>query len=226
MTAYFFLNVRIPPFDDVRVRRAVSNAFDPQAFAETLGPDHAPTCRVLPPNFPGYQSTCLYAGGGIDAIDRARRQVTAAGAAGAPVTVWMLSSIAERGRYMASLLRSIGFEADVKLKPNPSVYSDAVADPKNRAQIGFYVWVADYPSAAGFIPPILGCAAVVGASPELTTNLSGFCDPSIDEQMARATVLQATNPPEATLLWQEIERELLAQAPLVPTDNRQNTDFL
>ena len=38
--------------------------------------------------------------------------------------------------------------------------------------------------------------------------------------------LQATNPPEATLLWQQIEDDLLAQAPLLPTVNRRNVDFL
>jgi peptide/nickel transport system substrate-binding protein len=44
--------------------------------------------------------------------------------------------------------------------------------------------------------------------------------------MTRAAALQATNQPAATLLWQQIENELLAQAPLLPTDNRRNVDFL
>jgi peptide/nickel transport system substrate-binding protein len=225
-TEYFFLNTRIPPFDDVRVRRAVSNAFDPDAFAESQGAQLGPTCRILPPNFPGYQPTCLYASGGIEGIDRARKQVAAAGAAGDPVTVWMLSPIRERASYMASLLRSIGFRANVRLVPDPSVYFKMVSDPKNRAQIGFGGWTADFPSATGFLPPLLGCDAYVPESPEQNTNLAGFCDPSIDGQMARATGLQATNPPAATLLWQRIEQQLLAHAPLVPSDNRRNFDFL
>lgn len=44
--------------------------------------------------------------------------------------------------------------------------------------------------------------------------------------MARAAELQATSSPEATLLWQRIERDLLMQAPLVPANNAQNVDFL
>ncbi len=144
--------------------------------------------------------------------------------------MWTLSRSRQRGEYMASLLRSIGFRADVKaITPGPSGpsnYFSAVADPRNRAQIGYGGWFADYPSAAGFIPPLLSCAAYVPTSPETSSNLTGFCDPSIDAKMARATALQATNPPAATLLWQQIERELLAQAPLVPTDNRRNGDFV
>jgi len=228
-TEYFFLNSRVAPFDDVHIRRAVRNAFDPHAFTASEGLEYAPTCRVLPPNFPGYQPTCPYASGAIHGIDLARKQVKRAGAAGAHVTVWTLSAIRERGEYMASLLRSIGFRADVKAivpRPDPGVYFTAVSDPRNRAQIGFGGWTADYPSAAGFLPPLLSCGAYVPTSPEATTNIGGFCDPSIDAKMTRATALQATNPPAATLLWQQIERELLAQAPLLPTDNRRNGDFL
>jgi peptide/nickel transport system substrate-binding protein len=129
---------------------------------------------------------------------------------------------------MASLLDSLGFRARVKaIPPNPDVsaYFAKVGDSRVRAQIGFGGWGADYPSAAGFIPPLLSCAAFMPASPR-NANLSEFCNPSIDAQMARAKVLQAQNPPAATLLWQRIERELLAQAPLVPTTTRRNVDFI
>ena len=44
--------------------------------------------------------------------------------------------------------------------------------------------------------------------------------------MKRAAALQAQDPPAATLLWQRIEREILDQAPMVPTSNRRNIDFL
>ena len=37
-------------------------------------------------------------------------------------------------------------------------------------------------------------------------------------------MLQATNPP-ATLLWQEIEDELLAVTPILPTANHRVVDF-
>lgn len=56
-------------------------------------------------------------------------------------------------------------------------------------------------------------------------NISEFCD-AIDAQMPRAVALQTQNPPAATLLWLQIERDLLAQAPLVPVANRRNADFV
>jgi peptide/nickel transport system substrate-binding protein len=228
-TEFFFLNTRVPPFDDVRVRRAVSDAFDPEASASHEGRANVSTCQILPPNFPGYQRSCPYGSRGVRDIGRARRRVRSAGAAGARVTVWVPSPLVARGRYMASVLDSIGFRARVNAIPvgnNASPYFQKVSDSRLRAQVGFSGWGADYPSAAGFIPPLLSCAAFVAASPEQNTNLAGFCNHSIDEEMVRATVLQAQDPPAATLLWQRIEREILAQAPLVPTNNRRNVDYV
>ena len=76
------------------------------------------------------------------------------------------------------------------------------------------------------IQPTFGCAGFVPGSPELTSNPSEFCDPHIDAEMEQAAALQAQDSSAANVLWQRIERELLAQAPMVPTTNRRNVDFV
>ena len=226
-TNYFFLNTRVPPFDDVRVRRAVNDAFDRNAFADLGGRGVAPTCQVLPPNSAGYRRACLYASGGVTGVERARKLVRRAGAAGARVTVWVPEPQKENGRYMASVLNSLGFHARVNAVPVvPDIYFSKVSDSRVRAQIGFGGWAADFPSAAGFIRPLFSCSAFVPAAPEQTTNIAEFCDQSVDAAMARAVALESQDPPAATLLWQRIEREILAQAPVVPTVNPRNVDFL
>ena len=224
-TTYFFLNTRVPPFDNLQVRRAVNSAFDREAFARLLGRAFAPTCQILPPNFPGYRPTCPYVPGGVTGLDTARRLVRSSGTAGARVTVWVPSPLAEQGRYMVSVLNALGYRARLEAV-DPAAYFNRVGDSRTRAQTGYYSWFAGYPSAADFILPQYSCAAFVPASPEQSSNFSGFCDPSIDAQMARAAAVQVQDPAAATVLWQQVEQALLAQAPVVPAYNRSNVDFV
>jgi YVTN family beta-propeller protein len=217
---YFFLNTRVPPFDDVRVRRAVNDAFDREAFARLLGPPLAPTCQILPPNLPGYRPTCPYLSGGARGLDRARRLVQRSRTAGTRVTVWIPSPGVAQGRFIVTLLDSLGYHARLK-RIDPGSYYQALARSPEAAQVGYYTWVAAYPSATDFAPPQFSCE-----SSPASGNLSNFCDPAIDAQMTHAASVQVQDPAAATLLWQEVERSLLAQAPVVPVYNRRNVDFV
>ena len=102
-----------------------------------------------------------------------------------------------------------------------------VSDSRTRAQTGYWGWVAGFPSFGGFIPPQFSCAAYVPASSGLNTNVAGFCDQwPIDVQMRAAVAAQVQDPAAATTLWQEVDRALLAQAPVVPVYNRSNVDVV
>jgi peptide/nickel transport system substrate-binding protein len=223
-TGYFFLNTRIPPFDDPRLRRAVDDAFDRDAFAGVVGPAFAPTCQILPPNLPGYRPTCSRHDG-VAALDAARRRVRGSRTRGASVTVWVPTPFADQGRYTVSLLHAIGYRARLKVLPL-NRYFEKVLDSRSRAQVGYWGWAAEFPSPIDVIQPVFGCAGFVPASPQLSRDPSGFCDRQIDAQMERAAALQAQDPSAANVLWQRIEREILAQAPMVPTSNRRSVDFV
>jgi YVTN family beta-propeller protein len=218
-TAYFFLNTRMPPFDDPQVRRAVNDAFDRDAFVRIVGPAFAPTCQILPPNLPGYRRTCPYASGAIAGLDAARRRVRRSGTRRAAVTVWVGPATADQGRYMVSVLDAIGYRARLKIvrAADPLAYFTKILDPRVRAQVGYWGWAAEFPSALDMIQPEFGCAA---------SNPSAFCDPQIDAEIDRAAALQAQDPSAANVRWRRIEREILAQAPVVPTSNRRNVDFV
>ena len=54
--------------------------------------------------------------------------------------------------------------------------------------------------------------------------LDGAC--RIDRLMDRAVAVALVNPPAGHRLWQQAERKILADAPVVPTFNRENVDFI
>ena len=141
------------------------------------------------------------------------------------MTVWVPAPIAVQGRFMVSVLNSLGYRARQKAVSLES-YFPRIVDSRLRVQIGYYGWNAEFPSEVSFIHDLFACAAFVPGSAASSADPSAFCNPSIDRQMARAAAVQAQDPPAAVALWQKVEREILAQAPMVPTYNRQVVDFV
>src|SRR5215831_20408627 len=90
---YFAMNVRIPPFNNLKARQAVNYATDRNALVKIYGGPKlaAPTCQVLPPGFPGYKPYCPYTknpGRTWSAPDlaKAKRLVKESGTAGQTVS--------------------------------------------------------------------------------------------------------------------------------------------
>jgi peptide/nickel transport system substrate-binding protein len=218
-----FLNTRLAPFDRLDVRRALNYAADRAAAVEAVGgPDVAQaSCQILPPHFPGYRPYCPYSAGttregGWKAPDvvRARELVAASGTRGMKVTVWAPSPLRALGAYGVRLLTSLGYRAALKVL-DPAKYFSTAFDSRNRVQVGILAWTSDYPVASGFFEPILTCASFrPGSAGNL--NAAAFCDPRIDRQVARARVLQATDPQAAGTLWEGIDRQTVDEAPWVP----------
>jgi oligopeptide transport system substrate-binding protein len=88
---YFSFNMTRPPFDDVRVRRAISMAYDRDFVAgQIYRTGEQPAYKLIPPGVYGYPSTARYA--------------------------WADQPIAERKREAERLLRAAGFGPNNPLK--------------------------------------------------------------------------------------------------------------
>ena len=207
------------------MRLAVNYAFDRQRFTRLLGPGFEPTCQIIPPNFPSYRRICLYGTAGAAGLARAQRLVRSSGKAGSAVTVWAPAPRAVEGRFMATLLATLGFRVRLR-SVGVNTYFARIADSRTRAQIGYLGWFSDFPSDAGFLPPQFTCSAFVKANPQRNQDPSGYCNPAVDRTLAEASAAQSQNPPEAAALWQRAERMILHQAPIVPTYNKDNVSFI
>jgi peptide/nickel transport system substrate-binding protein len=226
-TRFLTFNVRRPPFDDVRARRAVNLAIDRTAIAKRLGGRRlsTPTCQVLPPSFPGHEAYCPWtrrpSNGhwhGPD-LQRARALVRASGTAGATVEYLTRMSDATEGGpeaiVLAAALRRIGYRPRVAIVGSAE-YRARIADTQGGWNMSPGEWIADYPSPGQFLDLLLACTNYRPEDPAGSTNGGGFCDARFDRLVARAQALQITDPPDAQRLWARADRRAVDQAAWVP----------
>lgn len=229
-TFFFGLNTKIPPFDDVRVRRAVNFAVDRRELVRLWGGPQLVrvTCQVLPPGIPGYQPHCPYSANPSSAVvwsgpdlSRARRLIAAAGGPHGTVTIAANSDDSIKlaaARYFAGLLKRLGYPARVRLYPNILELYQAAGAERTRTQVAVSGWHSDFPRASDFFTNLLTCASYHPNAP-INLNATGFCEPGVDRQMGRAQALVSTDAAASAALWSEVDRRVVAAAPWVPFVN-------
>jgi peptide/nickel transport system substrate-binding protein len=231
-TAALFLNTRVAPFNDVRVRQALNYAVDRREVARLIGLDSTPTCELIPPYVPGYQRYCPY---NLDPLtsgfDKARSLIAESHTRGMTITIWSQPAYGidytSTGRYFVSLLDRLGYRAHLRTFAFTDSSFGNFAFPRTRAQAAFWTAVAAVPVPSEFIDFLLGCQYIAGSSPGWWgSNSSEFCSRRLEATIRRAYAAEEANSPTATALWETAARQATDAAPLVPLATPDELDFV
>lgn len=179
------MNVEMPPFDNVHVRRAVAFAIDRERWAKARNYNMRPTGQMLPPVVEGYDAQLP----NLQRFDlaRAKEEMKLAGYPNGlpePVTIWATATESMR-RYLALAqadLEKIGITLSPKLVSFP-VYLQETGKPKTAQMLGLG-WIMDYPDPSNFL-------AVVSSrtkAPFNSSNRAFYSDPWLDAHLERALV--------------------------------------
>jgi peptide/nickel transport system substrate-binding protein len=225
---YFFLNSRVPPFDDAKVREAVNFGVDKTALARLYGGDLAPGCSYLPPTMPGYDESfdlegCPW-GDPREAPDvaKARTLIDEAGAKGAKVTVWGNTDAPtpQVTEAYADMLRKIGLDAKAKIVDG-AVYFQVIGNAKTKAQTGFANWFQDFPHPRNFLFQMQGSAI----QPTNNQNYGNVDDPVINRGVAKLS-REPELTPEIASQWGDLNERLVEKAWIVPFGHIKLPTFL
>lgn len=205
-TYYLAFNTRRPPFDDVRVRRALSIAIDRNWIAtQLMGGGEAGALGLVPPVLGGRDAD-LFAG--HDRPARIRRLLAAAGYGPAHPLVFdvRFNSGGDHRRIavaLAAMWQPYAVEARL-LNSEAALHFAALR--LGDFQLARSGWIADVPAPENFLSVHLSEAGAV--------NYSGFADPIYDRLVAQA--LDTVDPAARTRLLEEAEQRLLRAAPILP----------
>jgi peptide/nickel transport system substrate-binding protein len=206
---YFWMNTQQPPFDDVRVRRAVNYAVNPAALERIYAGTLRGTQQVLPPQMPGYRRFHLYP----FEPARAKRMVERADPADRNVTVWTLDlpPTDEAGEYYEQVLEELGFDVTLKVVGAANYFTLIGNAETPNLDTGFNNWFLDYPHPSDFFRPQLSSESIV---PNGNTNYAHFADPAIDREIRRLGRQQLGARQERE--YAALDRRVMKQAPWAP----------
>jgi peptide/nickel transport system substrate-binding protein len=212
-TYYYFLNHRVKPFDDERVRQAVAYAVDKRATVRLFGGLLEPDCNFLPPGLQGYQKVdpCPYGDPkAAPNIEKAKQLIQEAGVAGQTVSVY--GNDEERTRqlteYLADVLEQIGLKPQLRIV-NGDVFFQTIGNQKTKAAAGYANWFQDYPHPYNFMFLIDGKSIQ-------DTNNQNFGN--VDDDDIDASLVQANKEEidKAAPLYAAVDKKLVDRAEVVP----------
>jgi peptide/nickel transport system substrate-binding protein len=227
-TDFFFLNTRIAPFDDQKVREAVNVGVDKGALARLYAGSMAPGCSFLPPGMPGYSEAldlddCPWGDPNQPPnVERAKELIREAGAEGAEVTVWGYSDepAPKVTQAYADQLNQLGLDAEPKIIDG-AVYFQTVGNEKTEAQTGPANWYTDFPHPLGFFLPLADGESI---QPTNNTNLSYVDDKRINDELAELS--EEPNLAGVTDRWEVLNEYFVDSAYMVPYGHSKLATFV
>jgi len=216
-------NTTKPPFDDVRIRRAVAFAIDRSGITRIMGfGEFTPKADFLAANTryydPAYRSVLAYNPlesnrlldeAGWTARDAAGYRTKSGQRLSAQLLIYQSPTLSGAGVVaIQSDLKKIGF--DLQLVSLPAAQLTAARSSNNYQAVSGGVWHTNTPDALYII---YGSHEI--ASPRrIGQNLSRLSDPELDDLLERAR--RSTDPALLKTLYSRAQKRLTEVVPLVP----------
>lgn len=218
-TGYITLNVKMPPFDKVEVRKAVNMAINKERITQVINGRAVPATQPLPPSMPGY--TDSYDGYPFDP-EGAKALLAEAGFPDGFETELFVMNTDPNPRIAQAIqqdLSNIGIKASIQSLASANVI--AAGGEEDQAPMiwsGGMAWIADFPDASNFYGPILGCdGATVGG-----WNWSWYCNEELDAMATKAdSITDASMVDDRLKMWSDVYMAIMEDAPWVPVFNEQ-----
>jgi peptide/nickel transport system substrate-binding protein len=206
---YFWMNPNMPPFEDVRVRRAVNYAIEPGALERIYGGQLRAVQQVLPPEMPGHVPYRPYP----HDMAKARELMAAADLKSRKVTVWTddYGPNKQAGEYYEGVLRELGLKPTLKVIPAANYFTVIGNATTPELDTGWAAWFIDYPHPNDYFQPQL---SKDGITPTAANNYARFNDPAIDREIARLD--REPLGPKQEAAYARLDREVMRQAPWAP----------
>jgi peptide/nickel transport system substrate-binding protein len=218
-TYYFWMNMKRPPFNDLKVRQAVNYAVDSAALERIYVGSVKGTQQILPPGMPGYKKFVLYPHN----LAKAKAMIKEANPSDMNITVWGDSEAENEAAatYYQDVLTQLGFNATLKIL-NPDNYFTVIGNQTTPdLDTGWSDWFQDYPHPNDFFQPLLAGESIL---PTNNGNFAEIDNPKFNKEIAKLGEEQLGPKQEAA--YKALDREYMEEAPWAPYGTRTLSTFV
>ncbi|WP_194917279.1 ABC transporter substrate-binding protein [Catenulispora rubra] len=219
-TYYIAFNPKVKPFDDIRVREAISYAVNRTTAVNSAGGTAvagASTTFLPPQTALGYKPYDFFPAGATGDPAKAKELLAQAGYPnGLTVTLFHEADDANNfGPKLATSIQDALKAAGITVNLNPvddNSYSDVTNKPSTEPGLSLQYWGADWPSGAPFLIPIFDGRQIITSGGNF--NLAQLNDPSVNTEIDAINAI--TDPQQAQARWGALDAKLGQQALTVP----------
>jgi ABC-type transport system substrate-binding protein len=207
---YVFMNTKIKPFDNLKVRQAVNYAVNSVKLKKLLAGQGTPLNQVFPNGMPGYDANAQFY---TYDPTKAKQLLAEAGFPNGFKTVFYTHNVDPFPRITQSIqndLAQVGIQASIKVMDQSS-YWTLTMTMGNQIPIGLSDWYMDYPDPSDWIGPLLSKAQ---ATMDGGQNASWWWDPKVESLFAESQ--KTTDQTKRVALFQEMQKIIMDQAPIAP----------
>ena len=206
---YIGFNCKQPPFDDVSIRIAFSQAIDKDKIISLSYRNMVQKAEgILPPGIPGYNKNLV----GLDFdVNKAKELIKASRYGDVSKLPPITLTIAGAGGSAGPLFEALVYQwkqnlgVDVKIREvEPEIFSLVLSQEPD--QMYYFGWIADYPYPQDFLDILFSSGS--------SYNYGGYSNPEVDSLIQQAN--QELDQTKAFALYQQAEQQIVNDAACLP----------
>ena len=213
---YLAMNTR--RITDINVRKAVQYAVDKQSYRTAKGGSIAGgfATTLITPGISGRKQFNLYATDPRGDVAKAKQLLKKSGQTGIKLSLIARPDQTQVASSVQSSLQRAGIKVTIKTVDAVN-FTDAITSNSGDYDLALASWQPDFPSAYANLGPLFDSSQIGGGN----WNISRYENPKVDALLRKA--IQTVDSHEAEKLWQQADRTIMADSPVVPLIYSHNT---